>query len=240
MSRILGLAKSGFGKSTGIGPTPELNIVGLDPKNTYVLSVTTKPLPFRNSDALYKVTTWDNIRGGRRVTDSNPSHIEAALKELAKAPSSAIKNVVLDDFNYLMQDWYMENAHKTGWEAPKKIGMDMGKIFKAIELFNGIDKNVIVLAHGEDITQPDGRIYTKMKTTGKMVDEYVTPEGKFDVVLVGRSSYDSTTKKVIKQYLTNEDEFYMSAKSPYGMFDEPLVSNDLGSIVEKVEKYYKG
>jgi hypothetical protein len=240
MSRILILAKSGFGKSTGIGPTPEIGIVGLDPATSYVLSVTTKPLPFRGSDGLYKVTTWDNLRGGRRITDNNPAHIETALKELAKVPSSAVKTVVIDDFNYLMQDWYMENAHKTGWEAPKKIGQDMGKVFKAIELFNGIEKNVIVLAHGEDVPQADSRIYTKMKTTGKMVDEYVTPEGKFDVVLVGRSSYDSTARKVVKQYLTNEDEFYMSAKSPYGMFDELLISNDLGAIVEKVEKYYKG
>ena len=53
--------------------------------------------------------------------------------------------------------------------APKQIGYFMGVIFDAIENLDALNKNIIVLAHGEDVPQPDGRIYTKMKTTGKMV-----------------------------------------------------------------------
>jgi hypothetical protein len=79
-----------------------------------------------------------------------------------------------------------------------------------------------------------------MKTTGKMVDEYVTPEGKFDVTLVGRSRFDTAAKKVIKEFITNEDEFTSSPKSPYGMFDDLYIPNDLGIVVDHVEKYYKG
>jgi len=240
MARILGLGKSGFGKSTGIGATPELGLKGLDPKTTFLITVGSRELPFPNSATLYKTTPWNMVRGGRRIIDNDPAHIEAALKELAGVPITAVKDIVIDDFNYVMQDWYMANAHRTGWDAPKKIGMDIGKIFSAMELYKETGKNIIVLAHGEDVVQPDGRIYTKMKTTGKMVDEYVTPEGKFDVVLVGRSTYDSAAKKVVKQYLTNEDEFYTSPKSPYGMFDTLLISNDLGIVIEKVDKYYKG
>lgn len=53
--------------------------------------------------------------------------------------------------------------------TPKKIGYFMGKIFSAIEKYGDSDKNIIVLAHGEEVPQQDGRIYLKMKTTGKMV-----------------------------------------------------------------------
>ena len=45
----------------------------------------------------------------------------------------------------------------------------MGKIFSAIEKYGDSDKNIIILAHGEEVPQQDGRIYLKMKTTGKMV-----------------------------------------------------------------------
>ena len=49
----------------------------------------------------------------------------------------------------------------------------MGQIFKAIEEYQDSDKHIIVLAHGEEIPQPDGRIYIKMKRLGKMVERYV-------------------------------------------------------------------
>ena len=88
----------------------------------------------------------------------------------------------------------------------------MGKIFSTMDLF-GQNKNIYVLAHPEEILGTDGRIYTKFKTTGRMVDEYCTPEGLFETVLIGRSRFDSSTKTVIKEFITNEDEFCSSAKS---------------------------
>ena len=78
-----------------------------------------------------------------------------------------------------------------------------------------------------------------MKTTGKMVDEYISPEGKFDITLVGRSRLDTSSKKVLKEYVTNEDEFISSPKSPYGMFEDLYIPNDLGLVVERVDSYYK-
>ena len=116
----------------------------------------------------------------------------------------------------------------------------MGKIFAAIEKYDGVEKNIIVLAHGEAIQKSDGRTYVKMKTTGRMVDEYITPEGKFDITLVGRSRFDTTSKKVIKEFITNEDEFVSSPKSPYGMFPSLYIPNDLGEVIEKVRQYYNG
>lgn len=137
-----------------------------------------------------------------------------------------------------MQDYYMDNALKGGWDTPKKIGYFMGKIFSSIEKYGDSSKNIIVLAHGDEVIQQDNRVYFKMKTTGKMVDEYLTPEGKFDVTLVGRSRYDVTSKKIIKEFITNEDEFVASAKSPYGMFENLYIPNDLGYVIEKVNNYY--
>lgn len=235
MSRILVLAKSGFGKTFSMGQVPELNHIGLNPKETYVISVTSKPLTFPKSRELYKVAQKGKVATGNRYISNNPEEIATLLEQLLQSP---YKNIVVDDFNYLMQDYYMDNALKGGWDTPKKVGYFMGKIFSAIEKYGDSDKNIIILAHGEEVQQPDGRVYIKMKTTGRMVDEYVTPEGKFDITLVGRTRFDVGQKKVVKEFITNEDEFVSSPKSPYGMFDELYIPNDLGLVVEKANKYY--
>lgn len=240
MSRILGLAPSGFGKSTGIKGIPELGHKGLDPKTTFVISVLGKPLPWRGSQKDYVVTDYKKPTAGNRIISNDPDVVATILTQLA-SPECPYKTIVIDDFNYLMQDYYMANALKGGWDTPKKIGAFMGRIFDAIDLYQDPNpKNIIVLAHGEEVVKPDNRVYVKLKTTGKMVDEYVTPEGKFDITIIGKSRFDASSKTVVKEYLTNEDEFTSSAKSPYGMFNSLYVPNDLGYIVETADEYYKG
>lgn len=235
MSRILVLASSGFGKTFSIGAVPELNHIGLNPKETFIISVTTKPLSFPKSNVDYKITTIDKITAGNRIVTNNPETVAKTLTLLATSP---FKNIVLDDKNYLMQDYYMAHALEGGWNTPKKIGVFMAEIFKAIDLFDGYTKHVFVLAHPEVVAQPDGRVYYKMKTTGNMTDTFITPEGKFDITLVGKSKYDNTKKEVIKEFITNEDEYTSSPKSPYGMFKELYIPNDLGLVLQKIEEYY--
>lgn len=70
-------------------------------------------------------------------------------------------------------------------------------------------------------------------------DEYITPEGLFEITLIGKSRFDQSTKKVIKEFVTNEDEYLSSPKSPYGMFDDLYIPNDLGYIIKKVQEFYK-
>ncbi len=236
MSKILILAPSGFGKSTSIGQIPELGIQGLVPEETYLISVTSKDLPFKGSKTAYPIAPISNLKQGRRVITDNASDIAAILNFLVGSP---FKNIVWDDSNYVMQNWYMANALVKGWDAPKQIGYMMGKIFDAIEKLDVAGKNIFILAHGEAVPGPDGRIYMKYKATGKMVDEYLTVEGKVDVTLIGVSRYDATNKKAVKEFLTNENEQYSSAKSPIGMFADLYIPNDLGVVAKAVNEYYQ-
>ena len=102
MPKILVLAQSGFGKSTSIGKTenPELgiNIQGLNPENTYILSMTSKPLPFKGSSAMFPVTTLDKMKDGKRIICKNAMEVETCLTNLINSP---FKNIVVDDFNYI-------------------------------------------------------------------------------------------------------------------------------------------
>ena len=242
MARILVLAQSGFGKTTSWAGREKLGIKGLDPKETYVIQCVGRGVPNPEYKLCPSAEVKDMAKGNRvnveALTGLERFKRVADFLEILK--NSPFTNIVIEDFNYLMQDYYMDNALKGGWDTPKKIGYFMGKIFSAIEKYGDSDKNIIILAHGEEVPQQDGRIYLKMKTTGKMVDEYVTPEGKFDVTLVGRSRFDAVQKKIVKEFITNEDEFTSSPKSPYGMFPELYIPNDLGLVVAKVNEYYNG
>ena len=237
MSKILILAKSGFGKSTSIGEIPELGIKGLNPKTTFLISCVNKPLPFRGANKNYVITTPDKITQGNRII-TNDAKVVAQVITMVSDPNSPFKNIVLDDMNYMSQDYYMKNALKGGWDTPKQIGYNMGLVFEAI---NGVpeSKNIICLAHYEEYKDKNGdSISYRYKSTGNMVDSYITPEGKFEIVLYGKAHYDEKEKKSIREFVTNDDGIYPS-KSPVGMFDL-YIPNDLGYVVEKIDQYYNG
>lgn len=234
MSKVLILAKSGFGKSTSIGEIPELGLKGLDPKTTYLISCVNKPLPFRGANKKFVVTTPNNPTGGNRVITNDAEIVAKIINMLAKSP---YKNIVLDDMNYMAQDYYMKNALKGGWDTPKKIGYNTGLVFDAINAVPE-DKNIICLAHYEEYKDKNGdSISYRYKSTGNMVDQYITPEGKFEIVLYGKSSFDEKEKKSIREFVTNDDGMY-PAKSPIGMFDL-YIPNDLGLVVDKIAEYYE-
>lgn len=172
-------------------------------------------------------------KGNRIVTNDGPT-VAKIINELIKSP---YKNIVVDDLNFVAQDYYMKNALKQGWDTPKIMGFNMGLIFDAI---NSIpeSKNFIALAHYDTYKDKGGdELIYKYKSTALMTDEYITPEGKFEIVLYGKSSFDDKEKKSIVQFVTNKDGIF-PAKSPYGMFSDLYIPNDLGYIIEKVKEYY--
>lgn len=236
MAKILVLAKSGFGKSTSFGEIPELGIKGLNPATTYLISAVNKPLPFRGANSKYKITSVDKPAEGNRVITNDAKKV-AEIITMLSVEECPFENIILDDMNYISQDYYMKNALKGGWDTPKQIGYGMGLIFDAINAVPE-SKNIICLAHYEEYKDKNGdSISYKYKSTGNMIDAYITPEGKFEVVLYGKSYFDEKERKSIRQFVTNDDGVY-PAKSPVGMLDL-YIPNDLGLIVEAVKEYYK-
>lgn len=227
MPIILGLAESGFGKTTSIIPSEKLGIKGLNPKDTYVISVTPKMMP------LWKTTTVADPQGGNRIiTDDGPT-IAKIITDLAVSP---FKNIVIDDLNYVMQNFYMKNAMKNGWDTPKQIGYFMGQIFTAIETASIAGKNIFLFAHPESYKANSlGDISFRMKTTGNMTQDYLTPEGKADIMLFGVTKYNDHTKKVEKLFATDHDGTY-PAKSQ-GIFDSLYIPNDMGLVVDAIDKF---
>jgi hypothetical protein len=235
MCRILVLAESGFGKSTSLGAIPELGIKGLNPAETIYITATNKGLPFRGWQKSYIHVPKDGTppTTGNLLISNNGEEIRKHIEYFSKHRPEII-NFIIDDANYIMQDYYMDNSLTKGYDTFKNIGYFMNGLFKAA--YNlPIEKNFIMLMHHE--VEDDGFTKSyKAKTVGKAVDQYITIEGKFEVVLYGKQSIDTNTKKVLKQFVTNFDGQY-PAKSPVGMFSETYILNDMGLVIDKINEY---
>lgn len=95
MSNLIAVvAASGSGKSTSLFPAPEINIKGLDPKETLFINVAGKPLPVRGALKLYSPDIHPKD-GGNYIESSDIEQIKKAL-QFANT-SSKFKNVVIDD-----------------------------------------------------------------------------------------------------------------------------------------------
>lgn len=240
MARILILAPSGFGKTTSWAGREKLGIKGLDPKETYVIQCIGRGVP----NPEYKLCPSTEIKDmtkGNRINVETLTGLErfqkvAELLDVLK--KSPFINIVIEDFNYLMQDYFMANAMKGGWQTPKEIGYGIGLIFNAFRDFPE-NKHIYVFAHYDKSNDNDGQVTYKMKTTGKMVDEYCTPQGKFDIILYGKQSYDESKHQAIKTFVKDFDGTF-PAKDSLGVLDNlpDEFPNDLALVSEELKKRY--
>ena len=71
-----------------------------------------------------------------------------------------------------------------------------------------------------------------MKTIGKLVDEKITPEGLFTIVL-------KTAVSDGKYAFVTQNNGKDTVKSPEGMFTTYAINNDLKYVDEKIRNYYE-
>ena len=240
MAKILILAPSGFGKTTSWAGREKLGIKGLDPKETYAIQCIGRGVPNPNYKLCPSNEIKDMAKGNRIQVDSVTGldrfkRVADLLDALKKSP---YKNIVIDDFNYLMQDYFMNNAMKGGWQTPKEIGFGIGLIFDAMKGYPE-DKHIYVCAHYEKTNDNDGTVTYQMKTTGKMVNEYCTPQGKFDIILYGKQTYNEEERKAIKTFVKDFDGTF-PAKDSIGVLDDmpDEFPNDLSLVSEELKKRY--
>lgn len=229
MSELIGIVgASGTGKSTSMGNIPELGIKGLNPEETFVINVMGKPLPFRGWKSKYE-------EGKNYFSTTDAKTILAALAKIKDMPN--IKNIVLDDYQYIMANEFVQKATTKGFDKFAIMAKNAYDVLNTSRMLRD-DQKVIVLTHSEDVLI-DGKSFKKIKTIGKMLDEKVTLEGLFTVLLFTDVEYDEKAQTATYTFVTNRTDEYQ-AKSPVGMFDNIKVANDLGAVIEAVDAYNLG
>lgn len=233
-STIVGIiGPSGSGKSTSFFPEEELGIIGLNPKETFVINVAGKPFPFKGWRRAYIPMNTENPQGNYFNTEDAGVIVRTMLYINENRPE--IKNIVIDDFQYLMAFEFVEKALRKDWEKWNEIAMHCMQVLNTGRKLRS-DIKTFVLAHSEDVEVGFGNVIKKIKTVGKMVDEKVELPGLFTVLLFTKTVWNDTAKKSTYQFVTNQDNVY-PAKSPFGMFKDMYIPNDLGYVAACIDEY---
>lgn len=213
---VLILGQSGTGKSTSIR--------NMDSKDTFIIQVVNKPLPFKGFKANYPL--MDKNGEGKRVVSDNYDKIIGCLKYLNNVEN--IKNIVIDDFQYVISNEFMVRGKEKGFDKFTEMAQHYYMIIEVASRLRE-DLNIFFLSHSEQ--KEDGT--SKVKTIGKLLDEKITIEGLFTIVL-------NTVIQDGKYYFETQNSGFNTTKSPLGMFDERLIENDLLQVTNKINEYYGG
>ena len=226
MSAIAIVGKSGTGKSTSYGEFPELKIQGLKPEETCVINVCGKDLPFKGWKNKYKGKISE---GGNYLETSSADIISKSITYVSESRKE-IKNIVIDDGQFIMSFEFMRRAKESGYGKFSDIGVNIAKVLQASRDTRN-DLKVYYLWHPER----DMEVGLKMLTVGKMVNDYLTLEGLFTVILYTKVEKDENNK-IMYSFVTNNDGEYPS-KSPIGMFKDLYIPNDLGIVSKTIDEY---
>lgn len=221
-SKLVGIVgATGTGKST--------SIKHLDPKETYIINTAKKELPFKGAEKLYNVDS----KNYKEVDDI--VEITRLLKTLSeKAPH--IKNVVIEDSNYMMAFRMADKANEVGFQKFTVLAKDMVDLFREARRLRD-DLKIFYFTHPETVEDSGEIVGYKMKTSGKMLDNQIVLEGLFTICLYTHvdEAKDGTASY---SFVTNRYKKY-PAKSPDGMFTDIKIPNNLQLVVNTIDEYYK-
>lgn len=192
-----------YGQS-GTGKSTSLRT--FDEKEVAVINVSGKPMPFRNKLQTYNTDDYGKILAAIQKTDR--------------------KTIVIDDATYLMVGEFMRNAKVVGYQKFTDMALNFNNL---IEAAAKLPDDVIVYFMGHSEQAEDGREH--FKTIGKMLDNYVTVEGKFTIVL-------KTVVQDGKYLFATHNNGQDTVKSPMGLFEQDYIDNDLKTVDTAIREYW--
>jgi len=220
MSEVIAIAgPSGEGKST--------SIKFLDPKETYLINTASKSLPFKGSSKLYNVENKNYYE---------PTGIVDTLNKLKVVSEKAphIKNIVIDDSNYLQTFNMMGKALQVGYEKFTLLARDIVNLIQDAKKLRD-DLIIYYISHTEAVTDGEDISTYKLKTIGKMLDNQVVMEGLFTVILYTLVECKGDD---CKYYFVTNRYGKLSAKSPSEMFTDLKIPNNLQLVSDTIREYY--
>jgi len=184
------------------------SIKNFSPDEVGIFSVEKGRLPFKGDFKVKKRATYRDINS------------------IFKEPK--LKRYVIDDSQYLMVNALFDRAKESGYQKYTDLALDFRNLIHNVNYLLPDDVIVYFLHHTE--TDPNtGEV--KAKTVGKMIDQYLTLEGCFDIVLFAEADSEG------HHFITQSDG-YTTAKSPEGMFPSIKIPNDLKMVDDAIRAYW--
>lgn len=200
---VLIMGESGSGKSASLR--------NFEPNEIGIFNVASKPLPFRKKLPCADAATYEII--ANTLNQHN------------------LKRYAIDDSQYLLAFDFFDKAQEKGYEKFTEMASSFYHLIRFVQLRTPADCIVYFLHHTETAYDSMGNKRIKAKTIGKMLDEKLTVEGLFSIVLLCQS--DSTGR----HYFSTQAMGKSTAKSPMGMFDGEI-DNDLKAVDDIIRDFY--
>lgn len=183
------------------------SIKNFDVNEVGIFSVEKNRLPFKKDFKVMKKATYDKI--------------------IAVLKKPQLKAYVIDDSQYLMVNEMFDRVNEQGYKKYSDIAIHMRDLIHGINM-TVPDDVIVYFLHHTETDKNTGK--TKAKTVGQMIDQYLTLEGCFDIVL-------EAVKDSSGYYFTTQSNGFNTAKSPEGMF-ENKIPNDLKAVDTAIRAYW--
>ena len=152
----------------------------------------------------------------------NPTYAQI-LGSLAKG---TVKRYVVDDSQYLLCFELFDRSAETGYTKFTEMAKHFYDLIRTVIRRLPNDTIVYFLHHTE---LAEGRY--KAKTIGKMLDEKLTVEGLFSIVLMAKN-VDG------RHFFLTRSDGTDTVKTPMEMFAEAEIDNDLKAVDTAIRSYY--
>ena len=220
-SKLIGIVGStGTGKST--------SVKHLNHKETFIINVAKKELPFKGAEKLYNAEN----KNYKEMDDAN--EITRQLKKISDGQPH-INNIIIEDSNYIMGFNMVAKATEKGFTKFSLMAKDMVDLVRTARTLRD-DLIVFYFTHPETIEDGGEIVGYKMKTSGKLIDSQINLEGLFTVVLYTNIE-ENKDGSVEYGFITNRYK-KIPAKSPDGMFEDIKIPNNLKLVSDTIDKYY--
>lgn len=177
-----------------------------NPEEMFMFNVAGKPFPFRKQFNKMDTPTYHLIQ-----------------REMGR---KRYKVYVIDDSQYLLAFEMFDKAKDTGYGKFTDMAIHFKQLIDFAIKGTPPDTTVYFLHHTE--TADTGK--TKAKTVGKMLDNQLTLEGLFSVVLMAAVEGN-------EHYFITQSDGSTTCKSPMDMFDLKI-GNDLKYVDEHIREYW--
>lgn len=190
---------------SGSGKTFSLR--NFNPDEVGIFSVEKGRLPFKGEFKVKKRATYKDI------------------SSIFKEPK--LKRYVIDDAQYLMVNTLFDRAKEVGYQKYTDLALEFRNLIHGIN-YSLPDDVIVYILHHTETDSNTGKV--KAKTVGKMIDQYLTLEGCFDIVLLAETDGK-------EHYFITQSDGNTTAKSPYGMFQEKI-DNDLAAVDKTIREFW--
>ena len=171
-----------------------------------IFNVASKPLPFR-----------------KKIPKADGCTYQTIIKGLSEPK---LKKYVIDDSQYLMAFEMFNRAKETGYGKFTDMAVNFKNLIDYVIKNTPTDCIVYFLHHTQQT-----ELGIKAKTVGKMLDDQLTVEGLFSIVL--RTKVENG-----KYAFTTQSDGTDTCKSPMEMFPKEI-DNDLKAVDETIREYWQ-